>query len=230
VLVWLVLKGRATQFSTSSIFPSERHATLTAHLWASLVWSVSSVCNIFLGFSKNHRMVGYVGFFSAIFMAHTATLLSLSSLSSPHLVFHALCNLQVAFVTVYLLSAGVSCTVHGNSGHGWYMRTAHVVLGMNFVPRLTAGVFRWYLGLGGETAFSVACAVQLGWQTAQIMKAPKGAKKEAITSTNLKCLTVAAATVCWVSVGTAQLHGSVTGIIIALGMGMLRGREKAVEV
>ena len=224
VIIWLIVKGTATKFSTSTTFSSENHANLMAHLAASLVWSVSSVLNISLGYTKNHRRIGYVGYFSAIFMSYYAALLSLSSLNtsiSPHVVFHALYNLQVSFMTVYLLTAGVSCALNKTNGHGWYMRTAHLVLGMNFVPRVTAGVFRWYLGtyLGGDAAFSMACVAQLGWQTTQIRGAPKGEMKDVIIGTYLRCLVVAVATVGLVLTGTGMHSGAVRGLLVSFGMG-----------
>jgi len=221
VLGFLLLRGHATQFSTSSTFPLSRHSLLILHLTSSLVWSFASILNIKRGYITSHRTLGYIGYASAISMSYSACRLSLLSLSTPHLMFHSLCNLQVALVTVYLLTAGVAAAVGKTGLHGWYARTAHLVLGVNFLPRVMALVFRWYLGMNGETAFSSACTVQVAWQTRQISKAQRGEKKKAIVDANLWCLAVAAAVEGMGIKGIARTE--IVGIIVAAGAGWVKG-------
>ena len=102
--ILVLLADSARRFSTWESYESMDPA-LGLHVISSTCWAVASSFLTLKGFNKYHRKVRAVASIFPLVMAVTASRLTLwsSSFSSPHTLFHALCN----FVTVYLLGTGI---------------------------------------------------------------------------------------------------------------------------
>ncbi|GMI28856.1 hypothetical protein TeGR_g3547, partial [Tetraparma gracilis] len=192
---WVFAGGTWWSFSTWEAYASggAQLPFLHVHLTACLVWaSLSGVLTVvpFRSIPRLHRKLGTLAATAIVPMTWSGISLSATSVAehpwSINKAFHAFCNFQISFLTIYLATYGISSVAR------WNKRTEHVLLGVSLVPRFSATFFRW-LGLAywsNDTSFSLACLAQLLWQLGQIVSSRRNA-------TRTKTKTVAAGKKTW---------------------------------
>ncbi|GMH67483.1 hypothetical protein TrLO_g1644 [Triparma laevis f. longispina] len=139
--------GAYRKFSTWGTYgASDHNAALFLHIISSTGWALTSAFLTLKRFNKYHRRVGAFGVTFAILMAISGALITLKGAEKSNLnfnsAFHALCNLQISYVTIYMAVYGVLCAAHSKFrdlvAHKQTFRTLHVLIGVNFMPRVVA--------------------------------------------------------------------------------------------
>ncbi|GMH56442.1 hypothetical protein TrRE_jg952 [Triparma retinervis] len=203
---YLVTRGTWWSFSTweayekveESSAASDKLSFLYIHLTSCAVWAVLSFILIttpFRKISRWHRKVGTVAVIASLVMSWSAVSLSCQSLlehkGSWNVVnkgFHAICNFQIAYITVYLVAYGVSSIFlyKKRAEHSKVMVILFMNLAVALVPRFSAAFFRW-LGAAfwsNDTSFSLACLTQIVWQVGQIIASKRNATKTKTSGVN----------------------------------------------
>ena len=178
------------KYSTSSVFAPPPPA-LVAHLASTFAWSLSAMVCISSVGKALHKKMGYVAVISSLLMSATAIQLTTADIVGKSLegIFHSFCNLQVSYVTLYLLGLSMSSILHKNRKlHGRSLKVSHLLIGANFLPRLVAGILRRTLGTGGERSFTFACALQIVWQVQQLHASRRGEWRNLMIKCNSTCL------------------------------------------
>lgn len=152
-------------------------AMLFVHILASLLWVLATSHLTIKGFTIHHRKLGYVALLCAVIMCWSTFCLQIEAIikcetketsiltfsSTINTYYHALCNFQVASVVIYYKFMALWAVLYSRKKkeHQKYMRIVHTLIGLSFLPRVIAAFFRFaFPFLGGDTNFSLACAVQ----------------------------------------------------------------------
>ncbi|GMH59328.1 hypothetical protein TrST_g14312 [Triparma strigata] len=177
--------GAYRKFSTWGTYgESDHNIALALHVVSSTGWGLTSAFLTLKPFNKYHRKIGSVGVTAAVLMAISGALITLKAAEGKNLnvnsLFHSLCNLQISFVTIYMAVYGVLCAASRRfkdlKAHKQTFRTLHILIGVNFMPRVFALFLRHFLDFHVNKAacFSLSCAIQVGWQISQIAGSRKG--------------------------------------------------------
>ena len=162
------------RFSTLDPFLPPSFAVLAMHVAGTVGWTLTSANLTVKGFHRRHRQLGYLAIVCCALMSVSAYRLSLESArdaaaaggfaAAAHAAFHAFSNMQIAGIVPLLLAYAIRAAKVGDGQeHQRYMAMTHVLIGINFLPRVTAALFRYLLPYLSRSAnFSLACALQ--WQ------------------------------------------------------------------
>ena len=196
---YVVTRGTWWSFSTweayekaeESVAATEKLTFLYVHLTSCAVWAVLSTILVTTPFRKIarwHRKIGTVAIIASAVMSWSAVSLSCQSLfehkASWNVInksFHTICNFQIAYITLYLVSYGISSIYiyKKRAEHSKVMTILFMNLAVSLVPRFSAAFFRW-LGAAfwsTDTSFSLACLTQILWQVGQIIASQRNATK-----------------------------------------------------
>jgi len=183
ILVAAALSGFFWRMSTYEQFTSGHAPALAAHIVSTIVWTFTSANLTIKGYHRYHRKIGWVATLANIGMSGSAYHLSVASFCdvlrqhsgvaeplSGHLrvantAFHAFSNMQIAGVAPLFISLSITAVRYKDrQTHQRFMAMGHILIGVNFLPRVWMVAFRLLLPfLGNDTNFSLACLFQ--WYT-----------------------------------------------------------------
>ena len=175
LFIWIFLsQDRLTKFSTGESF-SSLEIQLIIHISATLTWTLASGNLTIMGFHRYHREIGYTALLSMIVVSGTAVHLVIQNfqtsimehlgfVSTFHVIFHSVSNLNIAIIVPVFLGHGLSAArCKDSKTHSNIMSTAHFLVAVNILPRVFAVVLRWtfpFQWMDGDMSFSVACLIQ----------------------------------------------------------------------
>merc|ERR1712232_87598 len=164
--------GKFFRFSTLGFLPMDLHTTLSVHILAALLWTITSAVQTIKSNFRYHKAVGYLAWFSCVAMCSTALHLSALELHralqmddawlAMHTIWHAYGNMTAAAGTMILLAYALAAAIGKDIKiHRRYMSMVHTSMQVLLLPRVTSRLVGWILPFFSSHAnYSIAAAIQ----------------------------------------------------------------------